>query len=247
MTTTSYRTAIVNAVKAQLLGKTIAADSKVFTSLDRPLNPATDLPAIIIYTQASRRSGNDYGRTVVPRMVTVTIEGAVLANAGQELIAANALAEQIEDAWEGDLTLGQLVHDSEWQQTVTDVTSHGQKTMGVCLLQYQVEILTRVAPDGEYEFHDDGYTVPPTSVQTVPVIEPPPADFYVQDAPPVTPDPLVACDEDGCNISAWQGEQQPDGTFPGPGTAPVIFDLQGAVQLNGEFTLNGKAGEVPLP
>lgn len=209
MTTTSYRTAIVNAVKAQLLGKTAAADDKVFTSLDRPLNPAHDLPAIIIYTQASRRSGNDYGRTVVPRMVTVTIEGAVLAAAGQELAAANALAEQIEDAWETDLTLGQLVHDSEWQQTVTDVTSHGQTTMGVCLLQYQVEILTRLAPDGEYEFHDDGYTAPPTSVQTVPVIEPPPADFYVQDTQPVEPDPMLACGPDGCDIPEWDGELTP--------------------------------------
>lgn len=208
MTTTSYRTAIVNAVRAQLLGKTDAADDKVFTSLDRPLNPATDLPAVIIYTQASRRSGNDYGRTVVPRMVTVTIEGAVLAAAGQELAAANALAEQIEDAWEADLTLGQLVHDSEWQQTVTDVTSHGQKTMGVCLLQYQVEVLTRVAPDGVYEFHDDGYTAPPTVVYTDPVPVPPPEDYFVQDSEQIKPDPNLACGPDGCDIPAWGEELQ---------------------------------------
>ena len=63
MTTTSYRTAIVNAVKAQLLGKTDAADDKVFTSLDRPLNPATDL--LITRTRPDRHrhpSGHHSGR-----------------------------------------------------------------------------------------------------------------------------------------------------------------------------------------
>ncbi len=208
MTTTSYRTAIVDAVRGQLLGKTAAADEKVFTSLDRPLNPATDLPAIIIYTQDSRRSGSDFGRTVVPRLVVVTIEGATLAPAGQELAAANALAEQIEDAWEADLTLGQLAHDSEWQRTVTDVTSHGQKTMGVCLLQYEVEILTRVADDGVYEFHDDGYTEPPTKVYTDPVPVPPPDDYFVKDTEQIKPDPNLACGPDGCDIPAWGEELQ---------------------------------------
>ena len=193
---TSYRSHITEAIKTQLSGKTIAGGS-VFTSLDRKIDPANDLPAIMIYTQASRRGKEDYGNSIIPRMVTVSIEAAVASTVGQELNDAEALADQIEVAMEADRSLGRVVNDCEWQQTLTDVTSHGRTPMGVCMLQYQVEILTNQRPDDFFEPEADGFTAPPTAVQTVPDVVPLPDDLD-WDAP--------VCGPDGCDIPAWLGE-----------------------------------------
>jgi len=76
MTTNSYRTRINAAIQAQLTGETVAGDS-VHVSLDRPLSPESDLPAILIYTQAARRGPVDYGNSLIPRVVHVTIEAAI--------------------------------------------------------------------------------------------------------------------------------------------------------------------------
>lgn len=193
---TSYRQQINQAIKAQLTGKTIAG-STIFTSLDRPLDPEADLPAIMVYTMASRRGPENYNDAVMTRLVSIGIEAAVVAAPGAELAAAEALADSIEEAMEADRSLGRLVNDCQWQQTISDVTSHGRVCMGVCMLQYQVEILTNQRPDNAFEFNDDGFTAPPTQVYTVPNVVPQPDGSI--------PDDCV-CGPDGCDIPAWKGE-----------------------------------------
>lgn len=194
----SYREDIANAAKAVLLGKTDAGD-KIMTSLDRKLDPEKDLPAVMVYCGPARRGPEDYGQSLIPRQVTLIIECATRAPAMQELQAAAQFAEQIEAAMDADRSLGNVVNDSRWQQTMPDVTSHGAVTMGVAIIQYEVEILTNQRPDWHFEFNDDGFTAPPSTVQTVPGIVPP-----ADDIPPPPPD--TACGPNGCNIPDWAGE-----------------------------------------
>lgn len=196
---TSYRTQIKDAIKAQLTGKTIAG-AQIFTSLDRQLDPENDLPAILVYTQDSRRGPEDFGKSVTPRVVTITLEAATLGQALSEMDAAEAFADQIEVAMEGDRTLGKLVENCVWQHTMTDVTSHGSREIGVCLLEYQVTMLTNPVAAGAWEYHDDGFTEPPHHVQTVPNVVPPPGSLPPDDS---------LCGPDGCDIPAWAGEVQP--------------------------------------
>lgn len=195
----SYRTQISEALKAQLIGKT-EAGSRVFTSLDRPLNPKTDFPAVIIYAQASRRSSQDYGNTLIPRTVSVGIEAAISADPLNAMAAAEALADAIELAIEADPTLGLLVENTKWLQTLTDTTSVGETTLGVVLLEYSVDMLTNPRTESLFT-DDDGFTAPPTKVfsHTEPTI----ADH--QD-PLVIPD-VADCGEDGCDLPAWGGER----------------------------------------
>lgn len=193
--TDSYRKIIAEAAREKLLGKTIAGDN-IYTSLDRQLAPDKDLPALMIWTGASRRGQEDYGQAIIPRRVTLNIEGGVLAPAFEQFAAAEALAESIEIVMDGDRSLGQIVNDCTWQQTISDATSHGAHTMGVCIVQYEVEIFTHVKPDGYFELGDDGFTQPPSIVHTVPdVVMPSPPD----------PDGSL-CGPDGCDIPAWGGE-----------------------------------------
>lgn len=193
----SYRRAITEAIRRQLLGKT-AAGANVLTSLDRPLNPKTDLPAIMIYTMTARRGKEDYGQTLIERLVTVGIEGAVLADAGREIESAEDMAAAIEDAIEADNTLGLVVNDCNWQQSISDATSHGGFTMGVCLLQYEVQIFTNQLPASAFE--GDGPEHTPHLVNSVPDIVMP-AD---PEPPRIVGD--LACGPDGCDIPDWQGE-----------------------------------------
>lgn len=211
----SYRDAINQAVKAQLTGKTIAGD-RIFTSLDRLLDPATDLPAIMVYTTTSRRGRNDLGNGLIPRLVNVVIEAAVVAGAGLEIGAAEAFADEIETAIEADRSLGLVVNDCQWQQAATDATSHGSVTMGAAIVQYEVEIFTHVKPDGAYEPGDDGFTAPPTEIQVGPLPVPVPPEwlgelnddeFFQTTNPPLVPDPDTACGQNGCDIPAWRGER----------------------------------------
>ena len=196
---TSYRQQIKDAIKAQLSGKTIAGE-QIFTSLDRQLDPENDLPAIMVYTQEARRGPEDYGKSVTPRVVTITIEAATLGQPLAEMDAAEVFADEIEKAMEADRTIGKLVENCLWQQTMTDVTSHGAREIGVCLLQYEATMLTNPLPDGGWEYGDDGFTEPPATVQTVPDVVPP--DYGLP------PDDSL-CGPDGCDIPAWNGEVQP--------------------------------------
>lgn len=200
--TTGYRAAIAASVKAQLLGKTIAG-TNVLTSLDRRLDPEKDLPAVMVYTMASHRGREDYGQSLIPRLVTVGIECAVLADPGQELAAAEAFADQIETAMDADRTLGKTVNNCIWQQSISDVTSHGARTMGVAMLQYEVDIFTNQRPDGFFEFHDDGFTAPPRIVTTSPDAV---ATYLADIAPIPEKSTETACGPNGCNIPDWHGE-----------------------------------------
>lgn len=211
----SYREAINQAVKAQLTGKTIAG-TRIFTSLDRPLDPQTDLPAIMVYTTTSRRGRDDMGNGLIPRLVTVVIEAAVLADPGVEISAAEGFADEIETAMDADRSLGLVVNDCQWQQAATDATSHGAVTMGAAILQYEVEIFTNVKPDGAYEDGDDGFTAPPSHIEVSPLPVPIPPEwegapnedhFFDTVEPPLIPNPDTACGPDGCDIPAWAGER----------------------------------------
>jgi hypothetical protein len=191
----SYRTQIAAAVKAALLDQT-AAGQRVFTAMDRPLSPA-DLPAVMIYTLASQRGTESYGNTIIPRVVTVHIEAAAQAEPVLALDAAEAMATAIEAAVEADPTLGNVVQDTTWQRTMTDTSSHGEMTLGVALLEYQVSMLTeRLAHIGD----DDGFTTPPTLVKTNP------HPITIDWPETLKPGPGDLCGPDGCNIPSWGGE-----------------------------------------
>ena len=221
----SYRNQINYAIKAQLTGQTVAGFS-VFTSLDRPLNPESDLPAIIVYTMSARRGAQDYGNSLIPRTVTVAIEGAVTASPATALIAAADLVDQIETAIENDPTLGNLVTDSKWRQSISDVSSHGSVTMGVCIVEYDVDIMTNAKPDGAYEFPETPLDALPTQVFIAPNSTPaaysnPDGETPLSDAdlaeilghdvtiqyPPKNPTDSP-CPDGSCDVPAWQGDPQ---------------------------------------
>lgn len=226
----SYRTQILAAMKTALNGNTIAG-SNVFTRLERPLDPARDTPAIICYTMGSRRGGEGYGDALIPRLVNVVIEAAVTAapEAAQEM--AEAFADEIETVIEADPTLGRVVNDCVWQSTLTDVTSAGSHVVGVVILEYLVDIFTNLAAPGFPDFHDDGFTAPPTLVTASPaptpidyarplsdpsLPKPVPDDKAINDilngdltlspATPAAPTESV-CRDGSCDLPAWGGDQ----------------------------------------
>lgn len=225
----SYRTEIADAIKAQLSGQTDAADSSIFTSLDRPLG-RDDLPAIVIYTLTSRRGENSNGDSLIPRVVTVAIEAAVEGTPTTAYSAAEELADAIETAMDADRSLGQVVKHCEWQETVTDINSEGEVTLGMVLLQYEVQIDTLQQPDSAFEFLEEGFdTAPlPTEVYTNGVIvadgyeRPLTDDIAANIAQPIAEQP-TACEDGSCDIDAWQGEQDqwpPAGWIPPEEPAP---------------------------
>lgn len=194
----SYRTQISEALKAVLDGKTVA-QSKVFTSLDRPLQ-ADELPALIIYTMGAKRDRENYGNSLLSRVVTVHVEGAVPASPEAAQAAAEDFSDQIEAAIEADPTLGHVVDWSTWQQTLTDVSSHGKTTLGVVLLEYEVRLLTNERPPEWFGVGNDGFTATPGSVMTAGLA-----------LGPGFPDPIaapadLACGPNGCDLPAWGGE-----------------------------------------
>jgi hypothetical protein len=191
----SYRTQIADAFKARLLGATPAGQS-VHASLDRPLQPA-DLPAVLIYTLTAKRGRQDYGNTIIERLVTVNIEAAIQATPATALAQAETMSAAIEAAIEADPTLGNLVEDTRWEQTMSDVSAFGELTLGVVMMEYTVCMLTvrldHLPPD-------DGFLTTPTLVQTRPDPK------TVQFPEPIAPDPESVCGPDGCDIPAWGGE-----------------------------------------
>lgn len=195
----NYRSTISEAIKTILTGKTIAGD-RVFTSLDRKLDPEKDLPAIMVYSQKARRGADDLGRALIPRIVEVTIECAVTAPVGTELAAASDFAAEIELLMDANRTLNNTVNNCRWMESVTDVTNHGALTMGAAMMQYEVDVFTNQQPDGFSEFGDDGFVTPPTLVFSDPDVHAP--NFF-----PVMPPPdVVDCGPDGCDLPAWGGE-----------------------------------------
>jgi hypothetical protein len=196
---TSYRTQVNTAFKAALNGRTVAGP-RVHTALDRALSPS-DLPAILIYTQAAKRGPQDYGNSLIPRMLTVTIEAALEATPEAAMVQAEALVESIEAAIEADPTLGNVVQDCRWQQSVADVSSMGKVTLGVGLLAYDVTILTHERPPEAFGIGDDGFDQPPATVFTAP-------DAHAANPFPAL-HPEFECGPDGCNVPAWGGETTP--------------------------------------
>lgn len=202
----TYLNTTAEAFCGVLLGNTVA-DQRVMTRLDRPLSPtAADLPAVIIYANQARRGGQDYGNSLIPREVVVNIEGAVVATPETALEAAQALVEQIEALVEADPSLGGMVNSCRWQRSIADVSSVGSATLGVCLLQYDVEVLTNVRQPEAFGIGDDGFDGPPGVVCSVPGTTP------LELSPPITPDPRFACGPDGCAPPAWGGEVKPNGS-----------------------------------
>lgn len=192
--TAPYRTAIREAFRTTLAGKT-AAGQAVFTALDRPLNPDKDLPAILVYVTTANRADDDYGNMLIPRDVTVIVEAAISATAATALADAESLAEQIEVAIEADPSLGGVVHNVRWLRSNVDQTAKGQTTIGVCLLEYEARVMTMprtiAVMDGDF----DGPV--PSKVFSDPAVRPPGGD-------PVYGDSL--CRECGCDLPQWGGE-----------------------------------------
>lgn len=198
----NYRDTVAAAMHTVLLGHT-AAGQNVHTRLDRPLDPRTDLPAILVYANHARRGQQDYGNSLIPRMVTVVMEFAVQDTPANALDAVGSLVAQAEALIEADPSLGHVVNNCKWQQAITDTTSHGEFTMGVGLLEYEVEILTNERQPGAFGVGDDGFDGVPDTVFTVPNTTAP-----VFNPMPVPGDD-VACGPDGCDLPAWGGEVQP--------------------------------------
>lgn len=206
---TTYRKNIKDAARDLLLGQTIAGDS-VFSTMDRPIN-TNDMPIIVIYTVASKR-GEDYGRGLTTRIVTVRIEAALtVANP----YAADAVAEDFSDTVEAilnaDMSWGNKVACATWQETVSDVSSVGEIIVANVLLEYEVEYQTDLRTDSAFFGGiDDPFDEPPTSVQTRPDVTFTDQGIF-PDRPPIPePPPDTACDPvHGCNIPAWQGEVEP--------------------------------------
>lgn len=200
---THYRTAIADAFKAVLIDKTEAND-RVHTKMARPINPMTETPALCIYCSQAKRGPVDMGNSVVPRIVIVTIEGAVSSSADRALDAADEMADAIEEVLEKHQTIGNLVENVRWMRTITDANMMGQTTVGVCLLEYEVCLLTenrQADPFGE----DLGGI--PKIVHTLP--DNTGAELF----PPGRPaDDGPACGVGGCAPEAWGGEVFPDGS-----------------------------------
>lgn len=204
MTANNYRAQAAEALRAVLVGRT-PAGAAVHTKLDRAMRP-DELPALLVYANEARRGPQDYGNSVVPRLLSVTIEGAVQAKPEDALDAADALVAAVEALVEADPSLGNVVQNTRWQRSVTDVTSHGQTTLGVCLLQYEVEMLTNVRQPDAFGVGDDGFTGTPAVVFTLPDTTAPAG----QRRDP-RPEPGMECGPDGCAPDAWGGEVNKNG------------------------------------
>jgi hypothetical protein len=226
----SYRTQVADALKTRLLGATPAGAS-VFTALDRPLQPS-DLPAIVIYTPGARRGKGNNDNSLIERDVTVHIEVAIQSTPANALTDADALAQAVEDRIEADPSLGLVVDNTEWQRTTTDVSSFGELTLGVALLEYSVSIYT-VRRNEDFigleqplptsitvnqESTPQAYVEPLTSAR----IEAPSSPSYFgtepalvandiaasEAAPARAPEPAkVTCEGGSCDIAAWEGDQ----------------------------------------
>jgi hypothetical protein len=221
----SYRTQIKQAIQTQLTGQTIAG-SNVLTKLDRKLNPEHDLPAIIVYTMAARRGSQDYGNSLIPRTLTIAIEAAVSSNSNDALTAAEDFADQIESAIEADPTLGNLVTDTRWRQSISDVSSAGSTVMGVCIVEYDVDVMTNLKPEGFYANPEIPLEELPTKVvisafPSAAEYASPPAGTELTDEVlsiingqdvtipprPITPPADSPCRDGSCDVPAWQGDQ----------------------------------------
>ncbi len=203
MTANNYRAQAAEAFRTVLDGGT-PAGARVHTKLDRAMRPE-ELPALLVYANDARRGPQDYGNSVVPRVLTITIEGAVQAAPEDALDAADALVAAVEQLVEADPSLRNVVQDTRWQRSMTDVTSHGQTTLGVCMLQYEVEMLTNMRGPSAFGIGDDGFTGVPVVVHSVPGTAP----ARLRDAP--RPAPGLECGPDGCAPPAWGGEVKPNG------------------------------------
>ena len=197
----SYRAQVKDAIKAVLMGKTIAGDN-IKTGLDRPLTPE-DLPVVVIYITAAKRGQQEYGRSLTPRTLTVSIEAAL--NTASYFTAesdAENFGERVEELLDEDRSLLNQVHDSKWLECYSDVSSLGEKTIANVVLEYEVEIMTGEKEAEDFLVEDDGFDEVPTLVFPRP--NPTVPDLFPRVDPP--PD-TAGCDgETGCNMPAWGGE-----------------------------------------
>ena len=139
---TNHRTAIREQARTMLAGATLAG-AKVFTNRARPITP-NDMPALLIYTGASRRGDRERDGSMVHRRLELVVEGAVAATGrGEELEAQlEQLAEQVETALAADPTLGGLVLDARWQSTDPDIVGDGRQLVGAVRVEFELELHT---------------------------------------------------------------------------------------------------------
>lgn len=193
-----YRDDVKNAARDILLGNTVAGDN-VFTTMDRPISP-DDLPIIIIYTVKSER-GEEYGRGLTTRVVTVRIEAALaVQNPYTAEAVAEAFADEAEKLLNADPAWGGAVTFADWQETVSDVSSIGETIIANVLVEYRVTVYTDERDDAFFGVTDEGFNEPPSVVTTRPDVYNPVIDPVIQ--PPTD----TACGPDGCDIPAWGGE-----------------------------------------
>lgn len=147
---TNHRTAIREQARTMLAGATLAG-AKVFTNRARPITP-NDMPALLIYTGASRRGDRERDGSMVHRRLELVVEGAVAATGrGEELEAQlEQLAEQVECALAADPTLGGLVMDARWQATDPDIVGDGRQLVGAVRVEFELELHTHHDGDGRW-------------------------------------------------------------------------------------------------
>lgn len=188
----NYRTDIREAVKTQLIGRTIAA-SNVFTSRAKPITPET-MPAVLVYLGEARRNEQELDMSLFRRHVALVIEGALTSSPEAIELDLENFADQLEKAIEFDRTLGNLVIDTRWQSTEPDIVSSGRVLVGAVRVEYEVQVYTN-----ERIFPGMGIGTTDFLPTTVEVVEPkaptPYGNDYVKPAlshPDPIPDFLTA-------------------------------------------------------
>lgn len=148
------RTAIRDAVVAQLIAGSTSAGARVYGSRLKPLVEA-ELPAVLVYTDSESvdpASANSSPRWL-RRTVELTVEGVVRVAEGLQT-ELDDLALEIETAMDSDLEFGQTAFSSTLAGTEVGMKMDGNQPMGMVRLVYNVVYETdlRVAEqDAELE------------------------------------------------------------------------------------------------
>lgn len=131
------RQSIRQAIKAQLLGVTVAG-TRVLETRMIPL-PTAQLPAISIYTDSE--SVEPASKTTAPRELTRTVRVSIAAwviAAADVDDAMDAIALEIETAMDSNLELAGTAYSSILTGTQADIETTGARPMGCVQLTFDV-------------------------------------------------------------------------------------------------------------
>lgn len=149
------RQIIREAIKATLLGKTVAG-SRVYETRLVPWR-TQELPAISVYAGDESSDDRDTAPRELERTVDMTIDAALFADADVD-DALDAFALEIERAMHADPTLGGTASDSTLISTTIGTMAEGNRPLGAIQLVYRTTYYT-YAPDPADATLDDLNTI----------------------------------------------------------------------------------------